>query len=153
MQQADFEKLFRIMSPLPVTIRLLDPPLHEFLPSVGEIGISIDEARRDEDWESCVLLEAVKQRVRLLAESNPMMGHRWMPPEPDVSRDSGYAGSSYPTGRCHGNRGRIYRGAGDYGSSSRVGRRDGGVGSSDPRDGDEGVLRFRDGAIQDWHDD
>jgi pyruvate,orthophosphate dikinase len=76
MQQRDFEELFRTMSPLPVTIRLLDPPLHEFLPSIEEIGVSIADARREEDWNRCVSLEAVRRRVQLLKEANPMMGHR-----------------------------------------------------------------------------
>jgi pyruvate,orthophosphate dikinase len=76
MQQDDFEKLFRTMSPLPVTIRLLDPPLHEFLPSTEEIDDSIKEARKEEDWEQCASLEATLRRVQLLTEANPMMGHR-----------------------------------------------------------------------------
>ncbi len=41
MQQEDFEELFRAMSPLPVTIRLLDPPLHEFLPPIEEVNAEI----------------------------------------------------------------------------------------------------------------
>lgn len=68
-QRRDFIDLFTIMSGLPVTIRLLDPPLHEFLPhsetELGDVaravGISIDTAR---------------QRALRLRESNPMLGHR-----------------------------------------------------------------------------
>jgi pyruvate,orthophosphate dikinase len=76
MQQRDFEELFRTMSPLPVTIRLLDPPLNEFLPSTEEINEELAAARRDEDWEQCLTLEGVRRQVELLTESNPMMGHR-----------------------------------------------------------------------------
>ena len=58
-QQADFEGIFEAMAGLPVTIRLLDPPLHEFLPP-------LDEA---ED-------ERMRERIRALQESNPMLGTR-----------------------------------------------------------------------------
>ena len=76
MQQRDFEEIFRTMSPLPVTIRLLDPPLHEFLPSVEEINEELASTRRDENWEHAQTLEALRQRVESLTETNPMMGHR-----------------------------------------------------------------------------
>jgi pyruvate,orthophosphate dikinase len=59
MQQADFEGIFEAMAGLPVTIRLLDPPLHEFLPP-------LDEATSD----------AMRERIRQLHESNPMLGTR-----------------------------------------------------------------------------
>jgi pyruvate,orthophosphate dikinase len=68
-QRADFEEIFRIMAPLPVTIRLLDPPLHEFLPhSEAELA---DVAKG-----AGVSVEAVKRRVAELHEVNPMLGHR-----------------------------------------------------------------------------
>ena len=76
MQQRDFEEIFRTMSPLPVTIRLLDLPLHEFLPSITEINAEITSARREENWEHALSLETVRQRVESLSEINPMMGHR-----------------------------------------------------------------------------
>lgn len=76
MQQDDFEKLFRTMSPYPVTIRLLDPPLHEFLPSIEEIQQELAEARSNENWDLCITLEGVRRQVELLREVNPMMGHR-----------------------------------------------------------------------------
>jgi pyruvate, orthophosphate dikinase len=76
MQQRDFEELFRTMSPLPVTIRLLDPPLHEFLPSAEELEQELASARSDENWEHCINLERVRRQVKLLTEVNPMMGHR-----------------------------------------------------------------------------
>jgi len=58
-QQADFEAIFEVMAGLPVTIRLLDPPLHEFLPPLGQ---ATDERMR--------------QRIKVLHESNPMLGTR-----------------------------------------------------------------------------
>ena len=69
MQQADFEKLFTIMAGLPVTIRLLDPPLHEFLPhSDDELG--------DVAQAAGISLDVARQRALRLNESNPMLGHR-----------------------------------------------------------------------------
>ena len=59
MQQGDFEGIFEAMAGLPVTIRLLDPPLHEFLPP-------LEEATSD----------AMRDRIRQLHESNPMLGTR-----------------------------------------------------------------------------
>ncbi|MEO1160389.1 MAG: pyruvate, phosphate dikinase, partial [Pseudomonadota bacterium] len=69
MQRADFVELFEIMAGLPVTIRLLDPPLHEFLPH-GEEEILEVAGNMDIDPE---LLRA---RVAELDEFNPMLGHR-----------------------------------------------------------------------------
>ncbi|MBF0285045.1 MAG: pyruvate, phosphate dikinase [Magnetococcales bacterium] len=69
MQRGDFEGLFREMKGLPVTIRLLDPPLHEFIPH-DEKG-QAEMARTME-----VSLEEVKRRVDSLKEFNPMLGHR-----------------------------------------------------------------------------
>jgi pyruvate, orthophosphate dikinase len=68
-QRADFEEIFRIMAPLPVTIRLLDPPLHEFLPH-GEEELAEVAAGAG------VSVEALKRRVAELHEFNPMLGHR-----------------------------------------------------------------------------
>ena len=69
MQRQDFESLFRIMAGLPVTIRLLDPPLHEFLPHTDA---DIDEVAR----ASGKTVDQVKHRAVQLHESNPMLGHR-----------------------------------------------------------------------------
>ncbi len=69
MQRADFEGLFREMDGLPVTIRLLDPPLHEFVPH--------DEAgQRVMAQEMRASLGKIKMRVEELHEFNPMLGHR-----------------------------------------------------------------------------
>ena len=69
MQREDLTGLFELMAGLPVTVRLLDPPLHEFLP------------RRDEEQKrmadaSGVNLDNVRRRIAELRESNPMLGHR-----------------------------------------------------------------------------
>jgi len=69
IQRADFEGLFREMSGLPVTIRLLDPPLHEFVPH-DEAGQKVMAQQMK------VSLGKIKMRVEELHEFNPMMGHR-----------------------------------------------------------------------------
>ena len=69
MQRGDFISLFEIMSGLPVTIRLLDPPLHEFLPHT-------DEELADVAKAAGVDMETARARALRLAESNPMLGHR-----------------------------------------------------------------------------
>jgi pyruvate,orthophosphate dikinase len=69
MQRADFEELFKIMAGLPVTIRLLDPPLHEFLPKTEP---EFDEMARLTGKSTA----EVRQRANALHETNPMLGHR-----------------------------------------------------------------------------
>jgi len=69
MQRSDFEGIFRAMDGLPVTIRLLDPPLHEFLPHTAE---EIEEVASALGVSASV----VSQRNQDLAEFNPMLGHR-----------------------------------------------------------------------------
>jgi pyruvate,orthophosphate dikinase len=77
MQRADFEALFRIMDGLPVTIRLIDPPLHEFLPRLEEIDERIRHARLQAlHVGEIAALERLRARTRDLQETNPMMGHR-----------------------------------------------------------------------------
>jgi pyruvate,orthophosphate dikinase len=76
MQQADFEEIFREMSPLPVTVRLLDPPLHEFLPALDEIEAEMGAARAGGKQYAIERLESLLKRIRELEEVNPMMGHR-----------------------------------------------------------------------------
>jgi pyruvate,orthophosphate dikinase len=68
-QRADFEAIFRIMAGLPVTIRLLDPPLHEFLPHSEDEFAEVAAA-------SGVGVEALRRRAAELSEANPMLGHR-----------------------------------------------------------------------------
>jgi len=69
MQRSDFVELFEIMAGLPVTIRLLDPPLHEFLPKSEEEIAEVAEAMK-------VPMEKLRQRTEELHEFNPMLGHR-----------------------------------------------------------------------------
>ena len=76
IQQGDFEALFRTMSPKPVTIRLLDPPLHEFLPSIKDLELEIEVAHTQQDYARTLSLQAVQAQVEALSETNPMMGHR-----------------------------------------------------------------------------
>jgi pyruvate, orthophosphate dikinase len=77
MQRSDFEGLFRVMDGLPVTIRLLDPPLHEFLPKREELMVQIGvlEATKPKS-PKLKPLGALLRRVEELHEFNPMLGHR-----------------------------------------------------------------------------
>ncbi len=76
-QREDFIGIFMAMAPHPVTVRLLDPPLHEFLPKYKEVleeytrldALGINPARHQE-------LGAIKVRLEALLEANPMLGHR-----------------------------------------------------------------------------
>ncbi len=69
MQRSDFLELFEIMAGLPVTIRLLDPPLHEFLPKTEEEIAEVASVMK-------VSAEKLRQRTESLHEFNPMLGHR-----------------------------------------------------------------------------
>jgi pyruvate, orthophosphate dikinase len=74
-QQQDFEGLFEAMKGLPVTIRLLDPPLHEFLPNLPGLRAQVERARieQTDDLDS---LERMLTRVEEIHEENPMLGTR-----------------------------------------------------------------------------
>jgi len=69
MQRSDFEALFKVMTGLPVTIRLLDPPLHEFLPHSDD---EIEEVAKSSGMDA----QKLKDRAHKLHEFNPMLGHR-----------------------------------------------------------------------------
>jgi pyruvate,orthophosphate dikinase len=69
MQEADFEEIFRLMAGLPVTIRLLDPPLHEFLPKTEDEFAQLAA-------DTGTTPGAVRRRAASLHEVNPMLGHR-----------------------------------------------------------------------------
>jgi len=75
LQQGDFEGLFAAMDGRPVTIRLLDPPLHEFLPDRATVQAEVERARIEcsDDLRD---LERMLERVRELQEVNPMLGTR-----------------------------------------------------------------------------
>ncbi|UCD65225.1 MAG: pyruvate, phosphate dikinase [Candidatus Zixiibacteriota bacterium] len=77
-QKKDFKKIFEAMGGLPVTIRTLDPPLHEFLPRRAEIEERIENLDRksDEYEEDLERLKKVLNRIDELSELNPMLGHR-----------------------------------------------------------------------------
>ena len=68
-QQADFKGIFQAMAGCPVTVRLLDPPLHEFVPHE-------EKEQRELAEIMGVKFETVRQRVEALHEANPMLGHR-----------------------------------------------------------------------------
>ncbi|MDH6131703.1 pyruvate,orthophosphate dikinase [Kitasatospora sp. MAA4] len=74
LQKGDFVELFQSMDGLPVTVRLLDPPLHEFLPDITELSVrvALAEARKDPNENDLRLLQAVHK----LHEQNPMLGLR-----------------------------------------------------------------------------
>jgi pyruvate,orthophosphate dikinase len=69
MQRGDFHAIFRIMAGLPVTIRLLDPPLHEFIPHEDEDLVEVAKASGADPAK-------LRARAIALAEANPMLGHR-----------------------------------------------------------------------------
>lgn len=69
MQREDFEGVFEAMEGLPVTVRLLDPPLHEFVPHE-------EENQKEMAEEMGISVKAVKEKVESLHEINPMLGHR-----------------------------------------------------------------------------
>jgi len=76
-QKSDFKAIFEIMRGLPVTIRTLDPPLHEFLPKKEELLLEIAELKaKPEEAEKLKEKEILLQRVEELTEFNPMLGHR-----------------------------------------------------------------------------
>ncbi|HEY1522644.1 MAG TPA: pyruvate, phosphate dikinase [Solirubrobacteraceae bacterium] len=75
LQEADFTGIFDAMQGLPVTIRLLDPPLHEFLPNLPELTAQVERARLEED-PGLEQLERLLARVEEVHEGNPMLGTR-----------------------------------------------------------------------------
>lgn len=69
IQRKDFEGILEAMQGLPVTVRLLDPPLHEFVPKT-------EETQKEMAKEMGLTLQEVKDKVEALEETNPMLGHR-----------------------------------------------------------------------------
>lgn len=76
MQESDFYGILSAMDGLPVTIRLLDPPLHEFLPDVAELEQQMREARASGDGDALDRLDPMLRRAKSLFEFNPMLGFR-----------------------------------------------------------------------------
>ncbi|OFW60647.1 MAG: pyruvate, phosphate dikinase [Actinobacteria bacterium RBG_16_64_13] len=76
-QREDFDGIFRAMSGLPVTIRLLDPPLHEFLPNYTEVMVELERLRlTGASADAVAAQEKLTATVKSLAEANPMLGTR-----------------------------------------------------------------------------
>lgn len=73
LQKSDFVRILRAMDGYKVTIRLLDPPLHEFLPNPEDLA---ERIRSSESHDDAAASSEILQRARDLAEVNPMMGHR-----------------------------------------------------------------------------
>jgi pyruvate,orthophosphate dikinase len=76
-QRSDFEGIFRAMTGLPVTIRLLDPPLHEFLPNYTDLMVDLERLRlTGANFEEIHNQEIMAHKVKTLHEMNPMLGTR-----------------------------------------------------------------------------
>ena len=76
LQKSDFIKILKAMEGYTVTIRLLDPPLHEFLPNPKELTNKIYKLEKENSTSSLEQTKIILDRARDLAEINPMMGHR-----------------------------------------------------------------------------
>ncbi|GMB02030.1 pyruvate, phosphate dikinase [Pelosinus sp. IPA-1] len=77
MQEEDFYGILKVMAGYPVCVRLLDPPLHEFLPSMNELLIETTKLQMTgENMQLLAEKEGLLRKVRTLHESNPMLGHR-----------------------------------------------------------------------------
>ncbi len=77
MQQSDFYGILKAMTGLPVIIRLLDPPLHEFLPNAEDLVVDITRLKLTGGDEAEIAdKEALLRKIRSLSEFNPMLGHR-----------------------------------------------------------------------------
>jgi pyruvate, orthophosphate dikinase len=76
LQQGDFEGLLEAMAGLPVTVRLLDPPLHEFMPRAEDVARELEHARGAGDENEAARLGPLLERVHALSEANPMLGTR-----------------------------------------------------------------------------
>ena len=74
LQRGDFVGIFRAMDGLPVTVRLLDPPLHEFLPDLTTLSVEV--ALGEQRGEDVAAKESILVKVRQLHETNPMLGLR-----------------------------------------------------------------------------
>ena len=75
-QRSDFEGLFAAMDGLPVIVRLIDPPLHEFLPSMEDLIAEVATMKAKGETDGLAEKEELLEKVRSLHESNPMMGLR-----------------------------------------------------------------------------
>lgn len=122
MQMTDFEGIFSNMRGLPVIIRLLDPPLHEFLPKEADLKEQLVEL---ENNGKGITIEADGLRkmlikVESLRESNPMMGFPRMPSRDCVSRDLFHAGACDLRCLDARSQGRFRPASGDHDSAGRI---------------------------------
>ena len=77
IQRQDFYGILKAMAPLPVTIRLLDPPLHEFLPDYDTLLLEIAELKHQNANSKTILeKQELLKKINSLSEANPMLGHR-----------------------------------------------------------------------------
>ncbi len=77
MQKGDFLGILKVMKGLPVIIRLLDPPLHEFLPNLEDVLIEVNTLRlKNEDSDGLAKKEKLLEKIKSLHEMNPMLGLR-----------------------------------------------------------------------------
>jgi len=76
LQKNDFKEIIKVMEGHHVTIRLLDPPLHEFLPNIEELINKIHSLEKENNSNEVEITKKIFNRARELAEINPMMGHR-----------------------------------------------------------------------------
>ncbi len=77
MQKDDFKRILKEMEGLPVIIRLLDPPLHEFLPNYEDLLVEVSELRMEKaDQKQLREKESLLKKIVALREMNPMLGHR-----------------------------------------------------------------------------
>jgi pyruvate,orthophosphate dikinase len=76
LQKQDFKRILKEMRGLPVIIRLLDPPLHEFLPRFEDMVEKVDKLQRHGEEKELMEAKRMLDKARQLSESNPMLGHR-----------------------------------------------------------------------------
>ena len=99
LQREDFTELLEAMDGLPVTIRLLDPPLHEFLPDRTELSVKVAAGRGDAATPTPTRRRKLLAAVERLHESNPMLGLRGVRLGPDRPRAVRAAGPGDRRGR------------------------------------------------------
>ena len=143
-QRADFAGLFREMHGTPVTIRTLDPPLHEFLPKREELMVKVATLSAKggaKNKKAIAEAEKLLRAVEELHEFNPMLGHRGLPPGHHLPGDHPHAGPGHLRGRAF--RGEEGRGGQARGHDPPRGPRGGAPAPEEDRD-----RRSRPGARQ-----
>ncbi len=155
MQQQDFEAIFEAMSGLPVTIRLLDPPLHEFLPDLVEQALTVQRLELTNGSADRAARGPHHAVAGQAADGDePDAGHPWGPPGPALPGDPGDAGARHRPGRVRGHRARRHADRGDHGAAGRLRRGAQADARADRRDPDRGVRGRRPPVrLHDRHDD